>query len=180
MIQSRVLSPMAHNNLPCDGDGDCMVCETKPQDDENITCNTCATPWHVTCLSVPPQTLADAARWECPDCSFVSNPDAPPISVAVPGRSDLIAAIGAIDVDQSLTEQEKAKRRQELLSGGTGDANHEEVTDGDNDVLDLFQESLNCSFCMQLLDRPVTVIFLTCLYILSSLNFDCSSSISLG
>ncbi|KAL6984027.1 E3 ubiquitin-protein ligase ORTHRUS 2 [Sarracenia purpurea var. burkii] len=154
------------STLPCDGDGICMICKNKPDDGETLTCKTCVTPWHVTCLSTPPQTLADAVQWECPDCSVVTDPIAFGKAVALPTRSEsagsLIAAIRAIESDQSLTEQEKAKRRQELMSGSAkstavGDANpNKEKLNGDNGVLDLFDESLNCSFCMQLPERPVT------------------------
>lgn len=153
------------SDLPCDGEGTCMVCKKKPTEDESLTCKTCATPWHVTCLSIRPQTLAHAAQWDCPDCSFVANPGAPtfaPGNAAVPERSGLIAAVRVIEDDQSLTEQEKAKRRQYLLSGGgqmsTEAANHEKaINGGGNDILHLLDERLNCSFCMQLPERPVTV-----------------------
>ncbi|GMQ11205.1 hypothetical protein CsSME_00053932 [Camellia sinensis var. sinensis] len=47
------------SNLPCDGDGICMICKKKSAEDETITCKTCVTPWHVTYLSTPPQTLAE-------------------------------------------------------------------------------------------------------------------------
>ncbi|CAK9178800.1 unnamed protein product [Ilex paraguariensis] len=152
---------MAHDSgLPCDGDGICMVCKKKPSDDETLACKTCATPWHVNCLSVRFKTLADAVHWECPDCSFV-NDDHPPPSIASAGSesaADLISAIRAIESNPSLTEQEKAKRRQELLSGGVQSAAVEEANHKkeNNDVLDLLDDSLNCSFCMQLPERPVT------------------------
>lgn len=73
-----------------------------------------------------------------------------------------MAAIRAIESDGSLTEQEKAKRRQELMSGGgrRGDDEKEKVEKA-NGVLDLFDEGLNCSFCMQLPERPVTVTSLS-------------------
>ncbi|CAK9144410.1 unnamed protein product [Ilex paraguariensis] len=153
---------MAHDSdLPCDGDGICMVCKKKPSVDETLVCKTCTTPWHVDCLSVGPKTIAETLQWECPDCSFVADENTAP-SIVTGGSEasgDLIAAIRAIESDQTLTEPEKAKRRQDLLSGGaksndTEEANHKK--EKNNDVLDLLDESLNCSFCMQLPERPVT------------------------
>nr|XP_043607778.1 E3 ubiquitin-protein ligase ORTHRUS 2-like [Erigeron canadensis] len=147
---------MAHDsNLPCDGDGRCMICKINPPEEETITCKTCVTPWHVNCLSLQPQTLADVSQWECPDCCNLIPSHAPPVS----GSEPLIVAIRAIESDTSLSDQEKAKRRQQLLTGkGSDDAGKESsgAGDGDNDVLKLITGSFNCSFCMQLPDRPVT------------------------
>nr|7DUF_A Chain A, E3 ubiquitin-protein ligase ORTHRUS 2 [Arabidopsis thaliana]7DUF_B Chain B, E3 ubiquitin-protein ligase ORTHRUS 2 [Arabidopsis thaliana] len=55
--------------LPCDGDGVCMRCKSNPPPEESLTCGTCVTPWHVSCLSSPPKTLASTLQWHCPDCS---------------------------------------------------------------------------------------------------------------
>ncbi|KAL7249809.1 hypothetical protein ACSBR1_011896 [Camellia fascicularis] len=111
---------MAHSsNLPCNGDGICMICKKKSAEDETITCKTCVTPWHITCLSTPPQTLADTVQWECPDCSVIADPnliDKP--AAGSESSRNLIVAIRAIESDQSLTVQEKAKRRQQLMNGG--------------------------------------------------------------
>ncbi|KAA8540611.1 hypothetical protein F0562_024470 [Nyssa sinensis] len=160
---------MAHvSQLPCDGEGICMLCKNKPPDEEKLTCNTCVTPWHVSCLSVRPETLASTLRWECPDCT---DGGAPVICAGViAGGNDtsgkLIAAIREIEADASLTEREKAKKRQCLLSGTVESSDRDgeklkngkgkEKVEGGNDVLDLLDESLNCSFCMQLPERPVT------------------------
>lgn len=125
-----------------------MVCKDKPLPESTLTCKTCTTAWHVTCLSSPPETLASTLQWDCPDCStlFTVAP------VQKSGESgDLIASIRAIEADGSLTEQEKAKKRQDLLSRGVGEAKSR-----DCEVFDLFDGSLNCSFCMQLPERPVT------------------------
>ncbi|CAL5362507.1 unnamed protein product [Camellia sinensis] len=106
------------SNLPCDGDDICMICK-KSAEDETITCKTCVTPWHVTCLSTLPQTLADTVQWECPDCVVIADPnliDKP--AAGSESSGDLIAAIRAIESDQSLIVQGKAKRRQQLMSGG--------------------------------------------------------------
>uniref|UniRef100_A0A251RRK0 RING-type E3 ubiquitin transferase n=1 Tax=Helianthus annuus TaxID=4232 RepID=A0A251RRK0_HELAN len=159
-------------DLPCDGDGRCMICKINPPEEEKITCKTCVTPWHLDCLSARPQTLADAAQWECPDCSSLVSSHAPPSAVASGSEpsDSLIAAIRAIESDASLSDLEKAKRRQKLLSGGSDDGDEpaeekKEVAGGSgsgsgsgggNDVLKLLSGSFNCSFCMQLPERPVT------------------------
>lgn len=168
LFLSHLHSPLMAqvSQLPCDGDGICMLCQAKPSDLETITCKTCVTPWHVGCLSNPPETLASTLQWDCPDCSPPREdaPLPPPGNSPLPTApsSDLVAAIRAIEADASLTDREKAKKRQELLSGKSQsekdghDANKEKRKRGD-DVLDLFDERLNCSFCMQLPERPVTV-----------------------
>lgn len=162
---------MAHDsNLPCDGNNRCMICKIIPPVAETLTCNTCVTPWHVNCLSVRPETLAEAAQWQCPDCSDLVCSHAPQPSVTVTSGSEtsdsLIAAIRAIEADASLSDQEKARRRQKLLSGGGSDevddsidAGKEIGDGGDNDVMKLFSGNLKCSFCMQMPERPVTVLF---------------------
>ncbi|KAF8408512.1 hypothetical protein HHK36_007668 [Tetracentron sinense] len=158
---------MAHDSqLPCDGDGICMLCKKKPSDEETLTCKTCVTPWHVSCLSVRPQTLASTLEWECPDCSPATGYNPAPIvgksiiSSGSENSGDLITAIRAIEADQSLTEQEKAKKRQELMSRGVRspdlDKKKKEKMNEKSDVLDLLDGNLNCSFCMQLPERPVT------------------------
>ncbi|XP_024993871.1 E3 ubiquitin-protein ligase ORTHRUS 2-like isoform X2 [Cynara cardunculus var. scolymus] len=157
---------MAHDSdLPCDGDGSCMICKINPPVEETLTCKTCVTPWHLNCLSARPQTLADAAQWECPDCSNLLSSHPPPSTVTSGSEpsATLIAAIRAIETDASLSDKEKAKRRQQLLSGG-GSGDDDKPTDdkkeiaggGGNDVLKLLSGSFNCSFCMQLPERPVT------------------------
>lgn len=143
--------------LPCDSDGLCMLCKQKPPITESLPCKTCTTPWHVPCLSLPPTTLLD---WECPDCSLpqqnnsvavaAADPPAPPLA------GDLVSSIRAIQSDTSLTEQEKAKKRQELVGGS---AKPPSDNDRSNGMLDILNGSLNCSFCMQLPERPVTVCF---------------------
>lgn len=142
-----------------------MLCRNKPPVEETLTCKTCATPWHVSCLSVPPETLASTLQWECPDCSTLHPLVAGGTIFAGASETsgDLIAAIRAIEADLSLTELEKAQRRQDLMSGAarSNDTEREktkkkEKAIGEGDVLDLLDGSLNCSFCMQLPERPVT------------------------
>ncbi|KAM7480219.1 hypothetical protein LguiA_028432 [Lonicera macranthoides] len=155
---------MAHvSHLPCDADGICMLCKTKPSDEDKLTCNTCVTPWHVSCLSVRPETLASTLQWECPDCTTLVGAQVVPAG-GNGVSDDLLNAIRAIEADTSLTERQKAKRRQELLSGQSGSPDRDgEKTDkgkekvgGGNDVLELLDENFKCSFCMQLPERPVT------------------------
>ncbi|KAM5573716.1 E3 ubiquitin-protein ligase ORTHRUS 2 [Rosa sericea] len=146
---------MAHvSQLPCDGDGVCMLCKAKPSDEEKLTCKTCVTPWHAACLapSSRPETLASTAQWECPDCTSISG-GAPAVKSGESG--DLIAKIQAIMADESLTEEEKAKKRQELMSG-KAEVEEEEKKGAKKDVLDVLDGIFNCSFCMQLPERPVT------------------------
>ncbi|KAM0947134.1 putative [histone H3]-lysine(4) N-trimethyltransferase chromatin regulator PHD family [Dioscorea sansibarensis] len=154
---------MAPIDLPCDIDGVCMVCKKLASELEIIPCRTCATPWHAPCLSRPPGSVLSA--WLCPDCSAspvdLSRPAAAAAAAAAQliGASGggLVASIRAIEADGSLTEQEKARRRQALVGGGVRmGEDSEEVENGGNGALDLLDEKFNCSFCMQLLDRPVT------------------------
>ncbi|KFK38696.1 hypothetical protein AALP_AA3G148200 [Arabis alpina] len=129
--------------LPCDNNDVCMKCKVTPPSEECLTCVTCATLWHVECLSCPPQSLASTAQWKCPDCS--GEIDLAPVTGS--DESGLVAAIHAIEADQSLTESEKAKKRQELLSGkGTDD---DEKTNGDN-------ENFKCGICFGDLSKPVS------------------------
>ncbi|KAK5804475.1 hypothetical protein PVK06_032124 [Gossypium arboreum] len=145
---------MAHDSiqLPCGGDGACMRCKVTPPTEETLTCSICATSWHVGCLASKPETLASTLQWHCPDCS--GDPLLRP-SVATDGSSsELFVAIKAIEADESLTEKEKARKRQELVSGRVEEDGGNGK--GESSVLDVLDESLNCSFCMQLPDRPVT------------------------
>lgn len=144
-----------------------MRCKVKPPPEETITCSTCVTPWHVACLTKPPETLASSLSWLCPDCSGVDGPALPSGGTAGDG-GDLVAAIRAIEADEKLTDKEKARKRQELLSGKVEEEMKENENEkkskgkereSDSDVLDLLDGSLNCSFCMQLPERPVTVRF---------------------
>ncbi|GFP83061.1 E3 ubiquitin-protein ligase orthrus 2 [Phtheirospermum japonicum] len=145
---------MAHvSELPCDGDGVCMVCKRKALEGETLTCKTCATPWHAICLASPLETLADAAKWNCPDCS---DPSGAVVQPAVSGGG-LVEKIRAIESDASLTDQEKALKRQELMSGAADGGGEEEEKAGDvGGVLGILSDRFNCSICMQLLDKPVS------------------------
>ena len=111
--------------------------------------------------------MADAVSWECPDCLPLSG-DAPATEIGAckpirdEASSDLVAAIRSIEADSSLTDREKAKKRQELMSkpkDGRVDGEGDCSKGNGRSLLDLMDGSLNCSICMQLPERPVTVIF---------------------
>ncbi|KAK8938560.1 E3 ubiquitin-protein ligase ORTHRUS 2 [Platanthera zijinensis] len=151
------------SDLPCDADGICMVCKTKPPEAESVHCHTCATPWHAPCLSRPPETLVSTLEWQCPDC-FPSPESAAETTAPanVGGSAELVAAIRAIEADSSLTDKEKARRRQALVSGGGGLPEVDGVEENErgknkakreNDVLDLLDRSIYCSFCGQWIKR---------------------------
>uniref|UniRef100_A0ACD5UJ26 Uncharacterized protein n=1 Tax=Avena sativa TaxID=4498 RepID=A0ACD5UJ26_AVESA len=151
-------------DLPCDGDGVCMVCRAAaPAEVDLLHCTTCATPWHSPCLSRPP-ALADAAAWVCPDCSGdadSSSPTAAPAPSLGAGAGgaagDMLAAIRRIEADPALSEQDKARARQELLGGAAQKkAAAEEDGDDDDDTLEMVGKNFSCVFCMKLPDRPVT------------------------
>ncbi|ESQ46164.1 hypothetical protein EUTSA_v10000657mg [Eutrema salsugineum] len=145
--------------VPCDADGSCMRCKSLIPPEECLNCSMCATPWHVACLRSPPETLALTQSWECPDCCGVM--DLVPVSGLKPDGegSSLVAAIRAIQADESLTEAQKAKKRQQLLSGKADeeddDDDDEKIADGD-DVLAAIRINMNCTICKDLLERPVT------------------------
>lgn len=146
--------------LPCDGDDVCMRCKTKPPSEECLTCATCVTPWHVDCLSSPPQSLVSTTQWTCPDCSGES--DLVPVT-GNPGigsdESGIVASIRAIEADVTLTESQKAKKRQQLMSGKANEEVVEENngTGDDDDVVAALDENFKCSICNDRLKRPVSV-----------------------
>lgn len=155
--------------LPCDCDGICLACKVKPQEAEKLTCKTCVTQWHVLCVSSLPASMEDTVRWECPDCSSLSSDI--PLSIVKTSQDEggsLISAIRAIEADDSLTDTERAKKRQRLLSGK---AVLEEDKNGEceeSDILKILNGTLSCSFCLQLLERPVTVTSNSLQYICTS------------
>ncbi|CAH9074010.1 unnamed protein product [Cuscuta epithymum] len=148
---------MAHDSqLPVDGDGFCMRCKATPAEAETLTCTTCATPWHLACLGVLSQSMELTGEFKCPDCTEIGT-SGPPARAPAEGNS-LVDRILAIEADQSLTEREKARKRQDLLSGKAEQNENENVeeNEGKSDVLSVLGESFQCSFCMQLPDRPVS------------------------
>lgn len=140
-------------DLPCDGDGVCMVCRVaSPPEVDLLTCSTCTTPWHSPCLSKPP-ALADAASWSCPDCS----PDSAAVAAPSGPANTLVAAIRAIEADHTLSDQEKARRRQALLTGDAPDGADDDDDEASDDALEIVGKNFSCVFCMKLPERPVTV-----------------------
>ncbi|KAK7263797.1 hypothetical protein RJT34_31394 [Clitoria ternatea] len=137
--------------LPCDSEGVCMVCKVKPPEEENLLCVTCNTPWHAPCVSDLPPTLASTNQWLCPDCS---NPDAHLSSSAPPNT--LVAAMLAVENDASLTPNQKARKRQQIITGKEPAEEEEEEEQQKRSVSDVLTRSLACSICIQLPERPVT------------------------
>ncbi|KAF7824996.1 E3 ubiquitin-protein ligase ORTHRUS 2-like [Senna tora] len=142
-------------HLPCDTLGVCMVCKATPSDEEKLTCKTCVSYWHVACLSSPPATMAETVVWRCFDCLELSSLYASGKAV-LKGSGELIPEIKPIAADASLTEQAKDKSRQELLTGKADASNEEGKGEWNKDVFDILSGSLNCSFCIQIPERPVT------------------------
>ncbi|KAE9607202.1 putative methyltransferase chromatin regulator PHD family [Lupinus albus] len=152
--------------LPCDSDGICMFCKTKPTILESLICNTCITPWHLPCLPITnhPSNIADSHKWVCPDCLINSiqpvtrsNHDGGGGGGGVGGGGgSLMAAVRVIQLDTTLTDEQKDKKRQQLLIGSLKLA-HTNFSEEDvvNSVLHVFDGS-ECSICMQLPERPVT------------------------
>ncbi|OIW16451.1 hypothetical protein TanjilG_19167 [Lupinus angustifolius] len=164
MAQSTDSNSVLNRRLPCDSDGVCMVCKTKPTAViDSLTCNTCITPWHLPCLPLPdrPPTMSDAHNWCCPDCAV---PTSVPQPLPPPSSDDpsslLMASIRAIQEDDSLTDEQKAKKRMDIMLGSSKIALSNNPSSstvaGINAALDIFDGSFNCSICMQLPERPVT------------------------
>lgn len=163
----RVLSPamsQVRPQLPLDADGECMLCKVKPAEEATLTCVMCATPWHVECLAVLPENMASALKFECPDCSGDGLDGAPAPTDSE--KKDLFSRIREIESDDSLTEKEKARKRQQLLSGGKLEDDEDGKGKGDvieekeekaSDLLGVLDQSFKCSYCMELPERPVTV-----------------------
>lgn len=98
-------------------------------------------------------------QFECPDCSGAGLVGAP--APAPSSGAELIAKIRAIESDDSLTERQKAKKKQQLLSGKADDEEDEEGSNKEskeemNEVLAVLTDSFMCAFCRQLPERPVT------------------------
>ncbi|CAD6226092.1 unnamed protein product [Miscanthus lutarioriparius] len=139
--------------LPFDDAGICMVCGVAVQSEvDPLRCSTCATPWHPLPLESP--ALSEAATWSCPDCS--RDPAAARAAPAAGG--ELVAAIREIEVNTTLSDEEKARRRQNLLAGRSAASAPDDVDDSaEDDVLNILGKSFSCAVCINLLDRPVTV-----------------------
>lgn len=138
-----------------------MQCKAVPGEEERLLCVTCNTPWHLPCLSSPPATLAATANWSCPDCSDIDPHSSP---LPAPLRNDLVTAMLTIENDDSLTQSQKAKKRQQLMTGKApaqdeddDDDEEEENQTKSTNVWDMLSRSIKCSICLNLPERPVTV-----------------------
>ncbi|XP_059289292.1 E3 ubiquitin-protein ligase ORTHRUS 2-like isoform X2 [Lycium ferocissimum] len=134
--------------------GVCMLCKETPSREKTVTCITCVMPWHMNCLENPPVTLTSVVNFKCPYCA----------GVGLGGASlggELVAKIREIEADISMTEEEKSRKRQDIVSGkqlqiNENENENEEAEDEERDVLALLGESIKCPFCYMLPDRPVT------------------------
>lgn len=130
---------LATQLLPCDSNGECMVCKKATWEKETLTCNTCATPWHLPCLGTP--IAAHTSDWECPDCYSLPNQ-------SISARSHIAPAVDT-------SEHQKGKTQEHSFT--LPNFKEDDVVDN-NQILELFEESLKCSFCMQLPQSPVTIL----------------------
>ncbi|CAI9117352.1 OLC1v1018728C1 [Oldenlandia corymbosa var. corymbosa] len=151
-VDSQKLRPL----LPVDADGVCMCCKKTPELERTIGCTTCGSSWHLDCLRECPETLGEIVKYVCPDCSGDGLDGAPAPSAV----GDLVAKIKAINDDASMTESEKAMKKQEVLCGkvknGVEEQGKQKGEEKPNEALALLSESFKCSFCLQLPERPVT------------------------
>lgn len=142
--------------LPCDADGKCMVCKVVPSDSQVILCNSCSSPWHMACLH-PPMIEVPLGDWSCPDCEPSLVPAPPPSSdKTADNEEDVVRQIRAIRADPDLSEQEKARKCQDVMSKASSTPSNGTLDKKKDKMLEIFDENLNCIFCMQLADRPVT------------------------
>lgn len=142
--------------LPVDADGVCMSCKETPHPERAICCAMCGSSWHLDCLENRPETVGEVVSFVCPDCSGEGLTG----SRAPSDDGELRVKIKVIDEDGSLSDAEKARRKQELVGGKMIKGEEEQGKKGKekmNEALAVLSESFRCSFCMQLPERPVTV-----------------------
>ncbi|CAI5504405.1 unnamed protein product [Closterium sp. Naga37s-1] len=202
---AAAVAPTAVLLRSCGTDGVCMQCNTLPPDDRVLVCDACRGEWHMPCL-VPPLTAAPAGTWHCPDCHEVEaamnrapggdgggdgraasdtaaggaealrEADAAAATAGSGGEGELRARIRAIQSDASLSDAEKARQRQALVSrqatttasesgGGTradgagATARGANAAEAAEAAAACFSEAMKCPICHDLVDRPVTVRF---------------------
>eukprot|EP00249_Psilotum_nudum_P024227 c29126_g1_i1 orf=621-3185(-) len=146
--------------LPCDLDGVCMMCKKTPFDSDVLLCNGCSSPWHMACLNPPMQTVP-LCDWFCPDCNLVTptEQDRPQKSTVSELGSDILTEIRAIQADPNLTDEQKARKCQDIMGKGISGEEKRDVGSVErrkHKMLEIFDENLNCIFCLQLAERPVT------------------------
>ncbi|CAI7836097.1 unnamed protein product [Closterium sp. NIES-53] len=199
---AAAVAPTAVLLRSCGTDGVCMQCNTLPPDDRVLVCDACRGEWHMPCL-VPPLTAAPAGTWHCPDCHEVEaamnrapggdgggdgraasdtadggaealrEADAAAATAGSGGEGELRARIRAIQSDASLSDAEKARQRQALVSrqatttasesgGGTradgagATARGANAAEAAEAAAACFSEAMKCPICHDLVDRPVT------------------------
>ncbi|CAI5509411.1 unnamed protein product [Closterium sp. Naga37s-1] len=188
----------------CGTDGVCMQCNTLPPDDRVLVCDACRGEWHMPCLVPPltaapagtwhcpdcheveaemnrapggdgggrdGRAASDAAAGEA---EAPREADAAAATVGNGGESDLRARIRAIQSDSSLSDAEKARQRQALVSrqattsaGESGGGAHADgasatprgvnAAEAAEAAAACFSEAMKCPICHDLVDRPVTV-----------------------
>ncbi|KAI3837077.1 hypothetical protein MKW98_005410 [Papaver atlanticum] len=166
--------------LPCDGEGVCMSCRTRAVSETETTwCKTCGTEWHASFLSKPIESLVLTLEWVCPDCCCLNddNNDGDVVSNDIPlsssigessshDKNDLVRLMRAIEADSTLNDQQKAKKRQEIMTGKTSDDDDDKKkkkkTTGENDVMDILGDNLICIVCRELPERSVITHFVRC------------------
>ncbi|KAK8537738.1 hypothetical protein V6N12_043886 [Hibiscus sabdariffa] len=164
---------MAANDIVGQQPGDdalCMLCNSGSKSGEALTlCTVCQAPWHQPCLVLSREShfISDDDSG-CPECQNRVAAS----SFAAP-ENTMISKILAIQADKSLTEEEKARRRQELVSGRSAvepNDNGEETkgkvdklkdkakvsTKPNDQASKVSDESFNCSICLNMPERPVT------------------------
>lgn len=168
----------------------CMLCKASSNPGEDIIlCVVCQAPWHQSCLiSSRESHFISDDYLGCPECENRINGDdldtLTPTNNAAAASSfsaadnSMVAKILAIQADKSLTEEEKARKRQELLSGrpAVESPELEDKDDGEKnkgkvekfkgkakttvEASKVSDESINCTICLNMPERPVTVSFL--------------------
>ena len=151
-------------DLPLDPSGTCMCCKEKPKPDACLRCGSCASPWHIKCLRTQP-THRPEDTWMCPDCDGTAEGSGNGGCVASDGEQNLSQQLRSIENDSSLTDDQKAKRRQEHFRGpeqADGQPSKKQkvseiAAKNGSSALEILDEKMNCIFCLQVVDRPVTV-----------------------
>ncbi|XVF08591.1 hypothetical protein REPUB_Repub07fG0016300 [Reevesia pubescens] len=150
----------------------CMLCQNRPKPGEDlIPCSICQAPWHLPCLISSRESHSISHDYlGCPECDNRINQDDTPAddnntagaapsssSSSFPPSTDntMVAKILAIQADQSLTEEEKARKRQELMSGNLK-GKEKTMVEPENKASEVSNENINCLICLNMPDRPVT------------------------
>lgn len=160
-------------DLPLDSDDVCMKCKVKPKEVDCLICSSCTSPWHIACLSNL-SSNSQSENWSCPDCNIPTE-FVVPVVKSVENTEDavLLAKAREIESNAALSPKEKARLRQELFSpssngntsksnGHVGNQSKKEEHNFESPVklsnaMQILDERMNCAFCLQMVERPVTV-----------------------